>query len=198
MVHNILVAVDGPTNADRPHSPACGAQCATFVSSAAASVLAPWTPVSRDRACVGSRRVAPSPRPITGRCLCGGVTYSVDAEPVWQGACYCTNCQRQTATAFSVIVGVPSKALTVEGSALASFKTASEDYQSTTEPRFCSACGSPIFSTIESMPGVAFLKAGTIDDASWIEPTVEIWTRSAQPWAPHFENAMRFDRTPPN
>jgi hypothetical protein len=124
------------------------------------------------------------------------VTYSVDADPVWQGACYCTNCQRQTATAFSVIVGVPSKDLGVEGDTLASFKTASEGYQTTTERRFCSACGSPIFSTIESLPDLAFLKAGTIEDTSWIEPTVEIWTRSAQPWAPHFESALRFERIP--
>ena len=79
---------------------------------------------------------------------------------------------------------------------LASFKTVSEGYTSTTERRFCSACGSPIFSTIESMPDLAFLKAGTIEDRSWIEPTVEIWTRSAQPWAPHFENAARFERIP--
>jgi hypothetical protein len=124
------------------------------------------------------------------------VTNSVDAEPVWQGACYCANCQRQTATAFSVIVGVPSDAFTVEGDALASFKTVSEGYESTTERRFCSACGSPIFSTIESMPGLTFLKAGTMEDTSWIEPTVEIWTRSAQPWAPHFENAVRFESIP--
>ncbi len=136
------------------------------------------------------------PRPITGRCLCGAVSYSVDAEPVWQGVCYCANCQRQTATAFSVIVGVPSKALTVEGSTLASFKTASEGYESTTERRFCSACGSPIFSTIESLPEVAFLKAGTIDDTSWFEPTAEIWTLSAPAWAPHFEKVPRHARTP--
>jgi hypothetical protein len=96
--------------------------------------------------------VADAPRHITSRCLCGAVTYSVDAEPVWQGVCYGSNCQRQTATALPVIVGVPSKALTVEGSTFASFKTPSEGYQSTTERRFCSACGSPIFSTIESMP----------------------------------------------
>jgi hypothetical protein len=140
--------------------------------------------------------MASAPIPFAGRCLCGSVTYSVDAAPVWQGACYCTNCQRQTATAFSVIVGVPSEALAVQGSTLASFQTASEGYESTTERRFCSACGSPIFSTIESMPGLAFLKAGTIDDQSWIEPAVEIWTRSAQPWAPHFENAVRFERIP--
>jgi hypothetical protein len=124
------------------------------------------------------------------------VTYSVDAEPVWQGVYHCSNCQCQTATAFSVIVGVPNKALTVQGDTLASFKTISEGYQSTTERRFCSACGSPIFSTIKSMPGVAFLKAGTIDDISWFEPTAEIWTRSAQAWAPHFENATRYERIP--
>jgi hypothetical protein len=46
------------------------------------------------------------------------------------------------------------------------------------------------------MPGVAFLKAGTIDDISWFEPTAEIWTRSAQPWAPHFENVVRYERIP--
>ena len=136
------------------------------------------------------------PIPITGRCVCDAVTYSVDAEPVWQGVCYCSNCRRQTATAFSVIVGVPSKAFTVEGSTLASFKTVSEGYESTTERHFCSACGSPIFSIIESMPGVAFLKAGTIDNTSWFEPTVEIWTRSAQPWAPHFANTTRYERIP--
>ena len=140
--------------------------------------------------------MADAPTSFTGRCLCGAVTYSVDASPVWQGACYCANCQRQTATAFSVVVGVPSDALTVEGSTLASYKTESEGYESTTERRFCSSCGSPIFSTIESMPGLAFLKAGTIDDNAWIEPTVEIWTGSAQPWAPHFEQAQRFERIP--
>jgi hypothetical protein len=137
-----------------------------------------------------------APRPITGRCLCGGVSYSVDAEPVWQGVCHCSNCQRQTATAFSAVVGVPSQAMTVEGNTLASFNTPSEGYDSVTERSFCSACGSPLFSTIESMPGLAFLKAGTIDDPSWFEPTVEIWTRSAQPWAPHFENATRYERIP--
>ena len=140
--------------------------------------------------------MADAPRPITGRCLCGGVTYSVDAEPLWQGVCHCSNCQRQTAAAFSPIVGVPAAALTVEGSTLASFKTASEGYESTTERRFCSACGSPLFSTIEAMPDLVFLKAGTIDDTSWFDPKIEIWTRSAQPWAPHFEGAARFERIP--
>ena len=48
-----------------------------------------------------------APRPITGHCLCGSVTYSADAEPAVQAVCHCTDCQRQTGNPFSVIVGVP-------------------------------------------------------------------------------------------
>ena len=137
-----------------------------------------------------------APRPITGRCLCGGVTYSADAEPVVQAVCHCTDCQRQTGNPFSVIVGVPRAALNVEGSTIASYATTGEDHGEDTERSFCSACGSPVFSIAAVLPELAFIKAGSLDDASWIEPTVEVWTSSAQPWSPHFEHAARLERGP--
>jgi hypothetical protein len=133
---------------------------------------------------------------ITGRCLCGSVTYRAEAEPVVQAVCHCTDCQHQTGTAFSVVVGVPRAALTVDGSTLASFTTTGEDHGTATQRGFCSACGSPIVSYVEAVPDMAFLKAGTLDDASWLEPAVEVWTRSAQPWSPHFEHAARLERGP--
>ena len=136
------------------------------------------------------------PRPITGRCLCGEVTYSVEAEPVVQAACHCTDCQRQTGNPFSVIVGVPSEAFEVEGSTLASFATTGTDHGGETERSFCSACGSPIFSNAAVMPELIFIKAGSLDDASWLEPAVEAWTSSAQPWSPRFENAAQLERGP--
>jgi hypothetical protein len=46
-------------------------------------------------------------------------------------------------------------------------------------------------STIESMPGLAFLKAGTIEDTSWIEPTVEISIGWAQRYALRERRAVR-------
>ena len=140
--------------------------------------------------------MADVPRPITGRCLCGGVTYSADAEPVVQGVCHCTDCQRQTGNPFSVIVGVPRAALNVEGSTIASYATTGEDHGEDTERNFCSACGSPVFSIAAVMPELAFIKAGSLDDASWLEPAVEVWTSSAQPWSPHFEHAERLERGP--
>jgi hypothetical protein len=136
------------------------------------------------------------PDEITGRCLCGSVTYRAGAQPVVQAVCHCTDCQRQTGTAFSVVVGVPRSALSMEGSTLASFTTTGEQHGTDTERHFCSACGSPIVSFAEGMPEVAFLKAGTLDDASWLEPAIEVWTRSAQPWSPHFEHVTQLERGP--
>jgi len=129
---------------------------------------------------------------LTGRCLCGAVTYRADADPVAQAVCHCTDCQRQTGTAFSVIVGVPRDAFEVEGDALASFTT----NDGNTERNFCSACGSPLFSLAAGMPQLAFIKAGTLDDVSWFKPGLEVWTRSAQPWTPHFEGATQLEQGP--
>ena len=137
-----------------------------------------------------------APTPITGRCLCGSVTYTADAEPVVQAACHCTDCQRQTSSPFSVIVGVPADAFHVEGSTLASFATIGTDHGGETERNFCSACGSPVFSRAAVMPQMVFIKAGSLDDASWVAPAVEAWTSSAQPWSPRFEGAAQLERGP--
>ena len=136
------------------------------------------------------------PTPITGHCLCGAVTYAADAAPIAQAVCYCTDCQRQTGDPFSVIVGVPRAAFTVEGDTLSSFTTIGTDHGGPTERHFCSACGSPLFSIAAVAPQFAFIKAGTLDDASWLEPALEVWTSSALPWAPHFEGATRLERGP--
>ena len=132
----------------------------------------------------------------TGRCLCGSVTYRLDTEPFAQALCFCTNCQRQTGTAFSLVIGVARDAFTVEGDSLSSIDTEGEVHGTTTRRHFCSGCGSPIFSTVDAQPDVVWVKAGTLDDASWLQPNVEVFTRSAQPWSPHLANAAQFETMP--
>jgi hypothetical protein len=134
--------------------------------------------------------------PITGRCLCGSVSYSADADPVVQAVCHCADCQRQTGSPFTVFVGVPRAALTVEGDTLASFTTIGEDHGGETQRSFCSVCGAPVFSIAAVAPELALIKAGSLDDASWLEPAMEFWMSSAQPWSPHFEQAARVERGP--
>jgi hypothetical protein len=137
-----------------------------------------------------------APQPITGRCLCGGVTYSVDAEPVVQAVCHCTDCQRETGNLVLVVVGLPCAPLQVQGDSIASYSTIGTDHGGETQRSFCSTCGSPVFSFAAVMPDVAFIKAGSLDDASWLKPVAEAWTTSAQPWAPRFEGTMQLERGP--
>jgi hypothetical protein len=136
-----------------------------------------------------------APKPLTGRCLCGNVTYRADAEPLVQAVCHCTDCQRQTGNPFSVVVAVPRASFHVEGDTLASFTTTGEDHGAPSERNFCSACGSPLF-TLAAARGLVIIKAGSLDDASWLEPSLEVWTRSELPWTPSFAGTTRLERGP--
>jgi hypothetical protein len=133
---------------------------------------------------------------IEGRCLCGAVSYSSEAEPAFTAICHCTTCQRQTGTAFSIVVGVPKAELDLTGDTLSTFTTVGEDHGRDTQRQFCSACGSPVVTLSEGMPDVAILKAGTLDDTSWLEPQLEVWGRSAQPWIKPVEGRPRMERGP--
>lgn len=136
------------------------------------------------------------PSTLTGHCMCGAVTYSVTAEPGIVAVCNCIDCQHQTGSAHSVVFGVPASELSVEGDSLKMYATKAEDSGVATERNFCSGCGSPIVTYSAAYPGMAFIKAGTLDDTSWIEPKVEIWCGSKPAWSPDFPDAHHFERDP--
>jgi Glutathione-dependent formaldehyde-activating enzyme len=44
--------------------------------------------------------------------------------------------------------------------------TTGSDHGGETQPKFCSACGSPVFSIAAVAPDLVFIKTGSLDDAS--------------------------------
>lgn len=135
---------------------------------------------------------------LDGHCLCGSISYSCDAEPLFTALCHCKNCQRQTGTSFSIVVGVPDAELRIEGDTLGTIATQGEEHPDQDSNRsFCNACGSPIVTRSEALPGVAILKAGTLNDATWLEPQIEVWGDSAQPWVQQHETRPRMPTGPP-
>jgi hypothetical protein len=131
---------------------------------------------------------------IEGGCLCGKVRYSADAEPIFTGVCHCTNCQKSTGTAFNVVVALPKPALSVAG-ALTTFEGRGDTGKATYR-KFCPACGSGIIDEAEIMPDVVMIMAGTLDDASWVKPAMEIFCDSAQPWVSLGGDRQRFPKMP--
>lgn len=126
---------------------------------------------------------------LDGHCLCGKSTYTCDGEPVTTFLCHCTDCQRGSGSAFSIVVGVDRDALHMAGDRIGSYTTVGEDTKEEVVRQFCAACGSPLVSLPEATPDMAFIKAGTLDDRSWLEPEMEIWSRSAHPYVTHDEEA---------
>ena len=92
---------------------------------------------------------------ITGGCLCGQVRYSANAEPAFVGVCHCTHCQKQTGTAFSVLVGVPKSAMKTQGR-LKIFHDKGDSGQPVARRNFCPECGSPVFSDVAVVSGGRF------------------------------------------
>jgi len=133
---------------------------------------------------------------ITGGCLCGQVRYSVEGTPLFQVACHCSNCQRQSGSPFSVSLGVPVAALTMTGT----LKTyvGHGDSGRPVQWRFCPDCGSSVLTMIELDPGLAILKAGTLDDRSIVNPQRHIFCASRQHWFALPESVPAHDgATPP-
>ncbi len=118
---------------------------------------------------------------MTGRCLCGAITYRVDTEPTITANCHCRDCQRQTGTAFSVLVAVTRASLHIDGD-IATYTTVGTDTHMEVRRQFCSNCGSPIVSLPDMTPDLAFIKAGTLDDTTMLVPEMDVWCDSAMGW----------------
>jgi hypothetical protein len=123
-----------------------------------------------------------APSPLAGGCLCGAVRYQADAEPMAVLICHCSDCQRQSGAPFSLNVVIDHGSLQFVSGETRTHVTHGGDEGRSRERIFCPQCGSPLVTTIEEMPDLAVIKAGTLDDRGWLEPELEIYTDSAQPW----------------
>jgi hypothetical protein len=129
-------------------------------------------------------------REMIGRCLCGQVRYSANVDPVWIGVCHCHDCQKHTGSAFSVLVGIPKSAISIQGR-LKTFHNKGESGQSV-ERGFCPECGSPIAFEAAVMPNLTFISAGTLDDTSWLDPKVHVYCDSKEQWTIIPEGSQKF------
>jgi hypothetical protein len=135
------------------------------------------------------------PAPYTGGCQCGALRYVLDAEPQWVVACHCTECQRQSGSAFGMSMLVKEASLTVTGPTRRFTRMTDSGYENTGV--FCPECGVRIY----HMPGYAkdvlVLKPGTLDDTSWLRPSHFVWMKSAQRWVTVPDGVKTMETQPP-
>lgn len=117
---------------------------------------------------------------IEGGCLCGNIRYTGVTEPLATVLCHCINCQKQSGGAYSLNLVMPKGSLDIQGELTTYVDTG--DSGKPLDRNFCGRCGSVITSEPSVMANITVLKAGTLDDTSWVRPAMEIYCDSAQLW----------------
>jgi hypothetical protein len=118
--------------------------------------------------------------PQTGGCQCGRLRYEITQTPQMIYTCHCTECQRLTSSAFSMAVVVADGAFRLTKGEPRQLQRTADSGRIVTR-WVCPQCGSWI-SGVPRPGAETRVRGGTLDDTSWLRPTVHFWTRSAQNW----------------
>lgn len=131
----------------------------------------------------------------SGRCQCGAVSFEVKAEPIMSGFCHCLDCQKASGAPHVMHVAFTLEAITVKG------KTAS--YQSkadsggTVTREFCPVCGSRLFGSSSTMPGMKTVHAAAFDNPAAFTPMMTVYAKRSLPWDKIADAIPSFEAMPP-
>lgn len=110
--------------------------------------------------------------------------------------CHCTECQRQSGSAFGMSLSVRTTDFEIIQGTLKRFERSSESGRKV-GAAFCPECGTRIYHEPERMMGAAInVRAGTLDDRSGLVPSAHVWVKSKQPWVVIPEGVHQFEAQP--
>ena len=135
--------------------------------------------------------------PMLGGCSCGAIRYEIASFPLLLYSCNCTDCQTRSGSAFALNMPV-----TASGFRIVQGEPKAWRYLS---PRgvpviswFCGDCGARLYGERDGRAGIVNVRAGTLDDTSWLVPAAHFFTRStsAQVWVQPVAGASCFETQP--
>jgi len=130
-----------------------------------------------------------------GGCLCGEVGYKFNKPDVVSAHhCHCKDCQKSTGSGKATILLIPAESLEVKGDI--KYYSVKGSAGSHISRGFCENCGSPLISFVEENPAIKFVKAGSLDDSSWVSADSNFFSSSANPWSPVDADIHTFTHNP--
>jgi len=131
---------------------------------------------------------------ITGKCLCGNVTFSADTDIKMMANCHCDDCRAATGAAFGTLLFVDEAAVEISGSPKVFSHTA--DSGAAMEKVFCSNCGSQMFGRNSNRQGMLTVRAGVVDQKELVKPGVNVYLSSKIPSTPVDPDLKGFEKMP--
>ena len=131
---------------------------------------------------------------LIGGCACGDVHYEFDGEVAMSVYCHCRDCQRSSGTGSAAVFAANRKDFKATGSTSAYRYTG--DTGNGVSRHFCPKCGSPLFSDVEILPDLVFVRIASLDDPSQIRPSMHIYCDSSQVWDRPNDPLPKFGKMP--
>ena len=118
------------------------------------------------------------PLPFGGHCLCGAVTYTCDAQPLWQSLCHCESCRRATSSPFTAFFGMADGHWRWTGQTPVPYASSPG-----VQRDFCPHCGAQMAYRSHRFPGEVHFYAASLDDPAKFIPQDEVFAAEALAWA---------------
>ena len=132
-----------------------------------------------------------------GQCQCGRLKYRVTGIPVTLFVCHCTDCQRQSSSAFGMALWIRDPEVSLSGGELKEWirKLPSGKEMAC---RFCPECGTRIFHQVLGQSQFMSIKPGTLKDTGHLKPAGHIWTSRKQSWLSISDASLQYEKNPPD
>ena len=132
---------------------------------------------------------------VSGKCLCGAVHYSGEADSLFQVKCYCTDCRKTSGAGHAALICFPAGTISMTGD-VREFRSTADSGSAVTRA-FCPGCGSGVYSRNAAMPHIICLRASTLDDPGVFSPQLIVYASRAPAWDPVSEGVPAFAESPP-
>jgi hypothetical protein len=118
---------------------------------------------------------------FSGSCFCGAVKYRLESAPMFVNCCHCTECRRQTSSAFAINAVIETARITLLEGAPVPVSVPTESGRPHDIYR-CPVCRTALWSDYGRRPTIRFVRVATLDDPSAFPPNAHIYTRSKLAW----------------
>lgn len=117
--------------------------------------------------------------PAGGGCRCAATRFEIRAAPMMTLACHCRDCQRLSASAFSLGAMIPAEGFRI----VAGTPVERSLPGSLRHHFFCPECMTWMYTKVEGSEARVNIRPTLCDDAFWVAPYVEMMTRDRLAWA---------------
>ncbi len=129
---------------------------------------------------------------LEGGCACGAVRFRLASAPMFVNCCHCTECQRQTGTAFAVNAIIEADRVELLAGAPEAFLAPT--LSGRPHPIFrCAGCHTAVWSHYGGRSEIRFVCVGALDNPRALTPGAHIFTRSKLPWVALAPNIPAFE-----